>query len=52
MLANAARQLLAVPASSAPSERVASKLGRISFEGRVNLRAETADVLTFLAGNK
>ena len=51
-LARTARQVLAVPASSASPERVASKLGRLSLEGRVNLKAETANVLTFLAQHK
>ena len=51
-LAEAARTILAVPASSAPSERVFSKLGRVAAKERVRIRGELADLLTFLSFNE
>ena len=44
-LAQLARLLLAIPASSAISERVFAKLGRLSAQGKFNTKPETAGVL-------
>ena len=51
VLSQAARRLLAVPASSAPSERVFSALGRITDDERARMKPDMANVLTFLAYN-
>ena len=52
ILSQAARKLLAVPASSGTSERVFWRLGRVSSKERANMKPEIADVLTFLGFNK
>ena len=51
LLSRVARQLLAVPASSGSSERVFWRLGRVCAEDRVRMKAETADILTFIGFN-
>jgi hypothetical protein len=44
--------ILAIPATSAPSERVFSAAGNIVNKKRVRLKPETVDLLIFLRGNK
>lgn len=44
--------VLAIPATSAPSERVFSAAGNIVNKKRVRLKPETLDLLIFLRGNK
>jgi hypothetical protein len=44
--------ILAVPATSAPSERVFSSAVNIVNKKRVRLKPETVDLLVFLKGNK
>ena len=51
-LAKVARLVLAVPASSAPTERVFSKLGRVCAKERAHMKPQMADALTFLASNQ
>ena len=48
LLAKIARRYLAIPASSAPSERIFSKLGIIWEKRRANLKPETANAIVFL----
>jgi hypothetical protein len=43
---------LAIPATSAPSERVFSVAGNIVNKKRVRLKPDTVDLLIFLRGNK
>lgn len=47
-----ARCVLAIPATSAPSERVFSAAANIVNKKRVRLKPETVDLLIFLRGNK
>ena len=47
-----ARTVLAVPASSVPSERVFSKAGELLSKQRLRMTAETADLQLFLHYNK
>ena len=51
-LAKVARLVLAVPASSALTERVFSKLGRVCAKDRAHMKPQMADALTFLASNQ
>ena len=44
--------ILAIPATSAPSERVFSAAANIVNKKRVSLKPETVDLLVFLRGNK
>ena len=44
--------ILAIPATSAPSERVFSAATNIVNKKRVRLKPETLDLLIFLRGNK
>lgn len=46
-----AKKYLVVPATSAPSERLFSKLGKIVNELRVSLKPDKAEMLTFLSRN-
>ena len=46
-LAKVARLVLAVSASSAPTERVFSKLGRVCAKERAHMKPQMADALTF-----
>jgi hypothetical protein len=50
ILANAATKYLGIPASSAPSERLFSKLSKCC-KGRCGLKASNANTLTFLGVN-
>ena len=50
-LAKAAKVLLAIPASSAPVERVFSRMTSVSSAKRGSLSAELLAVLGFLASN-
>ena len=45
VLASVARRLLAIPASSAPTERVFSKLARINSKERCKMKPDLADAL-------
>jgi hypothetical protein len=47
-IAKLARRFLAIPASSAPSERVFSKYGVIWEKRKYNLKAETANDIIYL----
>ena len=47
-----AEQILAIPATSAPSERVFSSAANIVDKKRVRLKPENVDLLVFLRGNK
>jgi hypothetical protein len=47
-----AEKILAIPATSAPSERVFSLAANIVDKKRVNLKPENIDLLVFLRGNK
>jgi hypothetical protein len=51
-LYNLASCILAIPATSAPSERVFSAASNIFNKKRANLKPETTDLLIFLRGNK
>ena len=44
--------ILAIPATSAPSERVFSVAGNIVNKKRVRLKTDKVDLLIFLRGNK
>ena len=48
-LSKAAREVLAVPATSAPSERVFSKLAQIYCKERLSLGGDVANACLFLA---
>ena len=50
-VAKVARVVLPVPASSAPCERVFSKLGRMCAKERANMKPELVDVLAFVGIN-
>lgn len=50
-LAKVARVVLAIPTTSAPTERVFSKLGRVCAKERAHMNPIMADALTFLASN-
>ena len=47
-----AEWILAIPATSAPSERVVSSAANIVDKNRVRLKPENIDLLVFLRGNK
>ena len=47
-----AERILAIPATSAPSERVFSSAANIVDKKRVRLKPENVDLLVFLRGNK
>ena len=47
-----AQRILAVPSTSAPSERVFSSAANIVNKKRVSLKPENVDLLVFLRGNK
>jgi hypothetical protein len=47
-----AERILAIPATSAPSERVFSSAANIVDKKRVRLKPENIDLLVFLRGNK
>jgi hypothetical protein len=47
-----AQRILAIPATSAPSERVFSAAANVVNKKRVQLKPETVDLLIFLRGNK
>jgi hypothetical protein len=47
-----AERILAIPATSAPAERVFSSAARIVNKKRVNLKPQNVDLLVFLRGNK
>ncbi len=47
-----AERILAIPATSAPSERVFSAAANIVDKKRVRLKPEKVDILVFLRGNK
>eukprot|EP00731_Ephydatia_muelleri_P030980 Em0022g494a len=51
-LAKVARVVLATPATSAPTERVFSKLGRVCARERAHMNPIMADAITFLASNR
>ena len=51
LLAQYARRYLAIPASSAPTERHFSKVGQIVTAKRVQLKPNKANMLVFLAEN-
>ena len=51
-LAKVARVVLAIPATSAPTERVFSKLGRVCARERAHMNPIMADALMFLASNR
>ena len=44
-LAAVARQVLAIPASSAPTERVFSKMARVNAKGRASMKPALANAL-------
>ena len=50
-LAKLARVYLAIPATSAPSERVCSKTGQVIDQLRSNLSPSTASMIIFLKSN-
>ena len=50
-LASVASKLLAIPATSTPSERVFSVAGRIVEERLTNLNPENVDALLFIHSN-
>jgi hypothetical protein len=52
IMARLARRYLAIPASSAPSERVFSKYGIIWERRKCNLKPETANDIIFLNLNR
>ena len=52
LLSCMARKLLAIPATSAPSERVFSAAGHIVNKRRASLSSENVEMLVFLATNK
>ena len=47
-----ASKILAIPATSAPSERALSAAANVVNKKRCRLKSETVDVLMFLRGNK
>ncbi len=47
-----AEQILAIPATSAPVERVFSSAANIVNKKRVRLKPENVDLLVFLRGNR
>jgi hypothetical protein len=47
-----AKRILAIPATSAPSERVFSAAANIVNKKRVSLKPDNVDLLVFLRGNK
>ena len=51
VLSNVARRFLAVPLSSAPSERLFSAAGNIVSKRRCSLNPKTAEALVFLHDN-
>ncbi|XP_028404099.1 zinc finger BED domain-containing protein 1-like [Dendronephthya gigantea] len=51
LLSQYVRRYLAIPASSAPTERLFSKAGQIVTAKRVNLKPSQANMLVFLAEN-
>ena len=51
LLSQYARRYLAIPASSAPTERLFSKAGQILTAKRVQLKPNKANMLVFLAEN-
>ena len=51
LLSQYARRYLAIPASSAPTERLFSKAGQIVTAKRVQLKPNKANMLVFLAEN-
>lgn len=51
LLANAAKQVLCIPASSAPSERIFSKAGLIVSDRMARLSASKVEILVFIAEN-
>ena len=51
-VANIARQVLCIPATSTPSERVFSTAGNIATLKRSMRKPENSDALVFLAHNK
>ena len=50
-LAKVAKKYLVVPATSAPSERLFSKSGKVVNELRASLKPDKVEMLTFLARN-
>ena len=51
LIANVARNVLAVPASSGPSERVFSQSGLVMTQRRNRLKPERLETLMFLKGS-
>ena len=51
LLSVVAKEILSIPASSAPSERVFSKLGRLYTKERLSMSGDLADACLFLSFN-
>ena len=51
MLSEVARSVLAVPATSVPSEKIFSKAGQIVSKRRASLKSNHVDMMIFLNKN-